>query len=59
MMVFHVNVANDVVVDDSVFAWTEVPRLLLRVIVSALKSRQLVVEVDNVVSLLVAKGTIL
>jgi len=32
MMLFHVDVADNIVVDDCVFARAKVPRLLLRVV---------------------------
>ena len=59
MVVLHVNVADDVVVHNRVFAWTEVPRLLLRVVGTVLETLQLVVEVKDVVGLLIAQGSVL
>ena len=53
MVLLHVNIADDVVVGNGVFSWTEVPRLILRVVRSCLESLQLVLEVQDVVSLLV------
>ena len=32
MMIFLVDIADDIVVDNSVLAWAEVPRLLLGII---------------------------
>ena len=59
MVLFHVNIAYDVVVDHSVFPGAEVPWLFLGVVRTVLKALQLVVEVQNVVSLLVPESTIL
>ena len=59
MVLSLVDIADDVVVHDCVFAGAEVPRLFLWVIWSALQSLQLVFEVQNVVSLFVAEGFIL
>ena len=59
-MVFtHIDITNDIVVDDGVFARTEVPRLLLRVVCTAFEALQLVIKVEDVVGLLVAKLTVL
>ena len=58
-MVLQVMVADNVVVDERVALRTEVPRLLLGIVRSVLKARQLVLEVEHVVSLLVAEGAIL
>ena len=55
MMIFCVDVADDVVVRVVVLAWTEVPGLFLRVVGATLEALQLVVEVEDVVRLLVAK----
>ena len=43
----------------SVLAWSEVPWLLLWVIITALQTLQLIVEVQNVVSLFVAQCVVL
>ena len=59
VMLGHVDVTDDVVVDLSVLAWTEVPRLLFRVIGSILESLHLVLEIQNVVGLFVSQSTIL
>ena len=55
MMVFGINVADDVVVSIVVLAWSEVPRLLLGVIRAAFETLQLIVKVENIVRLLIAK----
>ena len=52
-MLALVDIANDVVVDLRVLAGPEVPRLLLGVVWAILQALQLVVEVEDVVSLLV------
>ena len=59
MVLLHIDVGNNVVVLEGVLARAEVPRLLLRVIIAALQTLQLVVEVQHVVRLLVAKRVIL
>ena len=59
VMLGHVDVTDDVVVDLSVLAWTEVPRLLFGVIGSILESLHLVLEIQNVVGLFVSQSTIL
>ena len=58
-MLLHVNVADDVVVDQSVLSWTEVPGLFLWIVGTVLEALQLVIEVQNVVRLLVPESTIL
>ena len=59
MVLLHVDIADDVVVDHGVLTGAEVPWLLLGVVRTVLKALQLVVEVQNVVSLLVPESTIL
>ena len=59
MVLFHVNIAYNVVVDHSVLSGAEVPWLFLGVIRTVLKTFQLVIEVQNVVCLLVSESTIL
>lgn len=59
VMVLQINVADDVVVCDCVLARAEVPGLILRVVWPALKSLQLVLEVQDVVRLLVTEGSVL
>ena len=51
MVLLHVYITEDVVVHHSVFAGSEVPRLLLGVIRTILESLELIVEVQDVVSL--------
>ena len=58
-MLLHVNVADDVVVDQSVLSWAEVPGLFLWIVRTVLEALQLVIEVENVVRLLVPESTIL
>ena len=59
-MVFsHADVAHDVVVHLSVFARAEIPRLLFREIRSVLEPHHFVFEVDDVVRLLIAQGSVL
>ena len=58
-MVFLVNVADDVVVDNRVFARSEVPRFLFGVVGSRLQPLELVLKVEHVVSLLVAQRPVL
>ena len=58
-MILHVNIANDVVVDDGVLARTIVPRLLLRVVRPIFQTGQFVIEVEDVVGLLIAEGLVL
>jgi len=45
MVLCLVNIADDIVVDNGIFAWSEVPRLLFRVVWSVLESLQLVFKV--------------
>ena len=59
MMLLHVDVADDVVVRQSVLARTEVPGLLLGVVGAVLQALQLVVEVKDVVGLLIAQRSVL
>ena len=58
-MLLHVNVADDVVVDQSVLSRAEVPGLFLWIVGTVLEALQLVIEVENVVCLLVPESTIL
>ena len=58
-MLCHVNVTDDVVVDLSVFPGAEVPGLLLGEVWSLLKPLHLVLEIDNVESLLVSQSSVL
>ena len=58
-MLLHVNVADDVVVDQGVLSWAEVPGLFLWIVRTVLEALQLVIEVENVVCLLVPESTIL
>lgn len=58
-MVFNRVVANDVVIDEGVTLWSEVPWLLLWIIRSFLKSSQLILEIQYIVCLLITKGTVL
>ena len=57
-MVLLVDIADDIVVDDRVLARSEVPGLLLRVVRPVLETLQLVLEVEHVVCLLVAEGSV-
>jgi len=59
VVIFLIDVADDVVVHHRVLARAEVPRFLLRVVRAVLQSLQLVVEVEDVVSLLVTQRFIL
>ena len=59
VMILHVDVADDVVVCQSVLARTEIPGLFLRVVRAVLQALQLVVEVQDVVGLLVAQCSVL
>jgi len=59
MVLLQVDVADDVVVVEGVLARPEVPGLVLRVVGPALQALQLVLEVQNVVSLLDAQSFVL
>ena len=59
MMFCHVRIADDVIVNDGVFARAEVPGFLLGVVRPVLKALQLVIEGEDVVSLLVTQRSIL
>ena len=59
MVLREVNVADNVVVYDCVFARPVEPRLLLGVVGPVLQPLQLVAEVENVVGLLIPEGTVL
>ena len=53
-MLSHIDVADDIVVDNCVFTRAEVPWFLLGVVRSVLETFQLVLEVEDVIGLLVA-----
>ena len=59
MVIFLVEIADNVVVHNCVFAWSIEPGLVLRVIRSVLQALQLVAKVEDVVGLLVAEGSVL
>ena len=59
MVLLHVDVRNDIVVAVSVFAGSEVPRLVLWVVIALFQTLQLVVKVEHVVGLLVTESTVL
>lgn len=59
MMIFLVDIADNVVVDNRVLARTEIPRLLLGIVWSILESLELILKVEDVVSLFVTKSSIL
>lgn len=59
MVVFHIDVADDIVVHDCVFTRAVVPRLILGIVGPVLQSLQFVFEVEYVVSLFVAKSSVL
>lgn len=52
-------VADDVVVDEGVALWPEVPWLLLRIVRPVLQPLQLVLKVEHIVRLLVPEGLVL
>lgn len=55
VMILLIEVAYDVVVSPRVLAGFEVPRLLLRVVSVIFKTLELVVEVQDVISLLISE----
>ena len=59
VMVLHVDIRDDVVVNQGVLARSEIPRLFLWVVVAAFQPFQFVVEVNHVVGLLITKGSVL
>jgi len=59
VVLLHVDVRNDIVVAVSVFSGSEVPRFILRVVISSLESFELVFEFEHVVGLLVAERSVL
>ena len=59
VVLFHVNIADDVVIRTGVLSWTEVPLFLLGVVRPLLKALHLTLKVHDVVSLLVSKGAVL
>ena len=59
MVLLHVDVRNDIVVAVGVFSRSEIPRFVLRVVISCLESLQLIIEVEHVVGLLVAECSVL
>ena len=59
VVLFEVDVADYVVVYDSILAWAEVPWLFLGVVWPVLKSFELVLKVEHVVSLFVAECSVL
>ena len=58
-MVFLVNVADDIVVDNCIFARSKVPWFLFGVVGSRLQPLELVLKVEHVVSLLVTQRPVL
>ena len=58
MVVFHIDVADDVVVYDGVFSRAEVPWLLLGIVCATLKTFQLVIEVEDVIGLFIAQSVV-
>ena len=58
MMMLHVDVRNDVVIDQSVFAWPEVPGLVFGKVLSMFEALKFVVKVQNVVGLFISKRAI-
>ena len=59
MVVLHVVVTDDVIVDNRVLAGSKVPGLLLGIVWAVFQSLQLVVEVKDIVSLLITQGFVL
>ena len=59
VVVFDAVVAHDVVVHQGIPFRSEVPRLLLRIVRSALQAFQLVLEVQHIVSLLIPQRSVL
>ena len=59
VMVSQGFVRNQVVVSANILAWSEVPRLLFRVVISVFKTFKLVLEVQNVVRLLISELSVL
>lgn len=59
VVLLHVDVRYDIIVTVSVFSGSEVPRLVLRVVIALFQALQLVVEVKHVVGLLVPKSAVL
>ena len=58
MVVFHIDVADDVVVYDGIFSWAEVPWLLFGIVWATLETFQLVIEVEDVIGLFIAQGVV-
>ena len=59
MMLSQVYVTNYVEIHQSVFAWSEIPRLLFWIICPAFKTHHLVLKIHNVVCLFISKCSIL
>jgi hypothetical protein len=59
VVLFHFDIADDVVIRTGVLSRTEVPLFLLGVVRSLLKALHLTLKVHDVVSLLVSKGAVL
>ena len=59
VMIFLVDIADDVVIDDSILASPIKPRFFFRVVRPVLQPLQLIAKVQNVVGLLVSKCAIL
>ena len=57
-MVFHIDVADNIVVYDGVFSRAEIPRLLLGIVWATLKTFQLVIEIEDVIGLFIAQGVV-
>ena len=57
-MVFHIYVADNVVVYDGVFSRAEIPWLLLGIVWATLETFQLVIEIEDVIGLFIAQGVV-
>lgn len=54
MVVFHVDVADDVIVCICILSWPEIPRFFLRIVWSLFEASQLILEIQYVVCLFVS-----
>jgi hypothetical protein len=58
VVVLHIDVRNYVVVDQGVFAWSEVPRFIFGEVFSVFEALQFVVKVEHIVGLFITKSTV-
>ena len=58
MVIFHIGVADDVIIYNCVLAGAEIPRFLLGIVGTTFKTLQLIVEVQNVICLFISQSVV-